>query len=84
MVQRYLGDLLNKVHARSTMEYDSIALDKAGKEAEWLRHFLEDIPMWSQPCHLSIFIAIVNQQLERRRIKYRTVSLGIFVEGIIP
>ena len=34
--------------ARSTMESEFIALDKAG-EAEWLRHFLEDIPMWPQP-----------------------------------
>ena len=31
--------------ARSTMESEFIALDKAGEEAEWLRHFLEDIPI---------------------------------------
>ena len=31
------------------MESEFIALDKAGEEAEWLRHFLEDIPMWPQP-----------------------------------
>ena len=36
--------------ARSTMKSKFIALDKAGEEAEWLRHFLEDIPI----------IAIVN------------------------
>ncbi|XP_073121997.1 secreted RxLR effector protein 161-like [Henckelia pumila] len=30
--------------ARSTMESEFIALDKAGEEAEWLRKFLEDIP----------------------------------------
>ena len=35
--------------ARSTMEYEFIALDKAGEEAEWLRHFLEDIQIWPQP-----------------------------------
>ena len=35
--------------ARSTMESKFIALDKVGEEAEWLRHFLEDIPMWPQP-----------------------------------
>ena len=34
---------------RSTMESEFIALDKAGEEAEWLRQFLEDIPMWSKP-----------------------------------
>ena len=32
--------------ARSTMELEFIALDKAGEEVEWLRHFLEDTPMW--------------------------------------
>ena len=35
-----------KVIARSTMESEFIALDKCGEEAEWLRHFLEDIPRW--------------------------------------
>ncbi|KAL6312007.1 hypothetical protein AAG906_017660 [Vitis piasezkii] len=37
------------VIARSTMESEFIALDKCGEEAEWLRHFLEDIPRWSNP-----------------------------------
>ncbi|PHT25799.1 hypothetical protein CQW23_34580 [Capsicum baccatum] len=35
--------------ARSTMESEFIALDKAGEEAEWLRNFLEDIPYWPKP-----------------------------------
>ncbi|RVW84500.1 Retrovirus-related Pol polyprotein from transposon TNT 1-94 [Vitis vinifera] len=35
--------------ARSTMESEFIAIDKAGEEAEWLRNFLEDIPNWSKP-----------------------------------
>ena len=34
--------------ARSTMESEFIALDKAGEKAKWIRHFLEDIPMWPQ------------------------------------
>ena len=37
------------VIARSTMEYEFIALDKCGEEAEWLRHFLEDILRWPKP-----------------------------------
>ena len=37
------------VIARSTMESEFIALDKCGEEAEWLRHFLEDIPRWPKP-----------------------------------
>ncbi|KAM2838666.1 hypothetical protein COP1_030352 [Malus domestica] len=35
-----------KCIARFTMEYEFIALDLAGEEAEWLKNFLEDIPMW--------------------------------------
>jgi hypothetical protein len=31
--------------ARSTMESEFIALDKAGEEVEWLLHFLEDMSM---------------------------------------
>ena len=37
------------VIARSTMESEFIALDKCGEEAEWLRHFLENIPKWEKP-----------------------------------
>lgn len=35
--------------ARSTMESEFIALDKAAEEAEWLRNFIEDIPLWPKP-----------------------------------
>ena len=35
------------VIARSTMEYEFIALDKCGEEFKWLCHFLEDISRWS-------------------------------------
>ncbi|KAL6982051.1 hypothetical protein U1Q18_052698 [Sarracenia purpurea var. burkii] len=35
--------------ARSTMESEFIALDKATEEAEWLRQFLEDVPRWPRP-----------------------------------
>ena len=35
--------------ARSTMESEFIALDKAGGEAEWFLHFLEDMLMWIKP-----------------------------------
>ena len=31
------------------MESEFIALDKVGEEAEWLRNFFEDIPMWPKP-----------------------------------
>ena len=33
----------------STMKSEFITLDKGGEEAEWLRHFIEDIPRWPKP-----------------------------------
>ena len=41
--------------ARSTMESEFITLDKAGEEAKWLRHFLEDMPM-DETCALYLYI----------------------------
>ena len=41
--------LKQTVISRSTMESEFIALNKYGEEAEWLRHFLEDIPRWPKP-----------------------------------
>ena len=35
--------------ARSTMKSEFITLDKVAEEAEWLRHFVEDIPRWLKP-----------------------------------
>ena len=37
------------VIARSTMNFEFIALDKCGEEAKWLCSFLEDIPRWPKP-----------------------------------
>ena len=31
------------------MELEFITLDKVGEEAEWLRHILEDMPIWMKP-----------------------------------
>ncbi|GJW62564.1 hypothetical protein Tco_0111899 [Tanacetum coccineum] len=33
----------------STMEAEFVALDKAAEEAEWLKSFLEGIPLWPKP-----------------------------------
>ncbi|GKA10429.1 hypothetical protein Tco_0689862, partial [Tanacetum coccineum] len=33
----------------STMEYEFVALTAAGKEAEWLKNLLLEIPLWSKP-----------------------------------
>ena len=49
---RYHGSHLKKHEfARSTMESEFIALDKAGEEAKWLHNFLEDIPCWPKPVY---------------------------------
>ena len=37
------------VISRSTMEYEFVALDKSGEEAEWLHYFIEDIMRWPKP-----------------------------------
>ncbi|GJT76306.1 ATP phosphoribosyltransferase 1, chloroplastic [Tanacetum coccineum] len=37
------------VNTRSTMEAEFVALDKAAEEVEWLRSFLEGIPLWPKP-----------------------------------
>ncbi|GKD48646.1 hypothetical protein Tco_1277622, partial [Tanacetum coccineum] len=39
----------------STMESEFVALAAAGKEAEWLKNLLLEIPLWSKPITL-IFI----------------------------
>ncbi|XP_047341240.1 homeobox-leucine zipper protein GLABRA 2-like [Impatiens glandulifera] len=36
------------VIVKSTMKSEFITLDKCGEKAEWLRLFLEDIPIWSK------------------------------------
>nr|GEV92398.1 zinc finger, CCHC-type [Tanacetum cinerariifolium] len=33
----------------STMKFEFVSLAVAGKEAEWLRNLIHDIPIWSQP-----------------------------------
>ncbi|GJY43905.1 zinc finger, CCHC-type containing protein [Tanacetum coccineum] len=33
----------------STMEYEFVALAAAGKEAEWLRNLIHEIPIWPKP-----------------------------------
>ena len=31
------------------MEFEFVALEKVGIEAEWLRNLLADIPLWDKP-----------------------------------
>ena len=80
--------------ARSTMESEFIALDKAGEEAEWLRNFLEDIPCWVKPvppvlihCDSQAAIArakngLYNGKSRHIRRRHNTVRL-LLVSGVI-
>ncbi|KAK4395846.1 Retrovirus-related Pol polyprotein from transposon TNT 1-94 [Sesamum angolense] len=47
--------------ARSTMESEFIALDKAGEEAEWLRNFLETFLVGQNQCPQLWYTVIVSQ-----------------------
>ncbi|KAL0423071.1 UNVERIFIED_CONTAM: Retrovirus-related Pol polyprotein from transposon TNT 1-94 [Sesamum radiatum] len=40
--------------ARSTMEYEFIALELTGQEAEWLRNLIGDIPLWGSTAPVSL------------------------------
>ena len=42
------------------MEFEFIALDKCGEEAEWLRRFLEDTSRW--PKHVPAICIHCNSQ----------------------
>ena len=57
----------HKCIARSTMESKFIALDLARKEAEWLKHFLEDIPVW--PKHVTAICIHCDNMAAQSRVK---------------
>ncbi|GJU51733.1 zinc finger, CCHC-type containing protein [Tanacetum coccineum] len=38
--------------SRSTLEFEFVALEVAGKEVEWLRNLILEIPLWSKPIAL--------------------------------
>ena len=75
------------------MESEFIALNKAGEEAEWLRQFLEDIPLWQKPVP-AICIHCDNQAVisraqnviyngKSRHIRRRHTVKQLFSNGII-
>ena len=72
------------VIARSTMEYEFIALDKCGEEAEWLRHFLEDIPRWPKPVPPICIHCDSQSAIGRAQNSMYNVSLDISVIDTIP
>ena len=66
------------------MEYEFIALDKCGEEAEWLRHFLEYIPWWPKLVPPICIHCDSQSVIGRAQNSCTMVSLGIFVVDIIP
>ena len=80
--------------AKSTMEYEFIALELAGNEAEWLRNFLASIPLGIKPtpslsmhydCQAAIAIAknkTFNGKNRHIRLRHNIVK-QLLKDGII-
>ena len=66
------------------MESEFIALDKAGEEAEWLRQFLEDIPIWPKPVPAICIHCESQFAIGRAQNDMYMISLVIYVVDIIP
>ena len=78
----------------STMESEFIALELAGREAEWLRHLLIDIPLWGKPtpsvalhCDSQAAIVVAKSSVyngKKRHIRLRHKVLKEFIaSGVI-
>ncbi|PHT31428.1 hypothetical protein CQW23_27765 [Capsicum baccatum] len=68
--------------ARSTMESEFIALDKAGEEAEWLQNFLEDIPYW--PNLVAPVCIHCDSQATIEEHSWSIFKQRAFVDGEVP
>jgi len=73
--------------ARSTMESEFIALDSVGEEAEWLRYFIEDIPLLPKLvtalCIIALNIAknkIFNGKSRHIRRRHATIRQFLSIE----
>ena len=64
------------------MTSEFIALDMAGEEVEWLRHFLEDVPSWSK--YVPAICIHCDRQLVIGRVTCIMISLDIYVVDTIP
>lgn len=76
------------------MEAEFVALDKAAEEAEWLKSFLEGIPLWPQPVtaigiHCDSMAALTRAQSQiyngkSRHIRRRHITIrDLLKNGII-
>ena len=80
--------------ARSTIESEFIALEKAGTEAEWIRNLMIDLPIWMRPapsvsihCDCQAAIAKAKNKIyngKSRHIRLRhSVMRWLINDGII-
>nr|GEU56410.1 zinc finger, CCHC-type [Tanacetum cinerariifolium] len=74
----------------STMEYEFIALTVAGKEVEWLRNLIHDIPIWSKPiasisirCDSAPTMAKAYSQIYNRKSRHLGVRHSMVRELIM-
>ncbi|GAA0147020.1 transmembrane signal receptor [Lithospermum erythrorhizon] len=60
--------------ARSTMEYEFIALELADQEADWLRNLLTDMPMWEK--HGTPVFLHCDSDAVTTRLRWARLRLG--------
>ncbi|GJW70894.1 zinc finger, CCHC-type containing protein [Tanacetum coccineum] len=73
----------------STMEFEFVALAAAGKEAEWLKNLLLEIPLWSKPvapisicCDSAATLAKAYSQMYNRKSRHLYVRHSMIRELI--
>nr|GEX22249.1 zinc finger, CCHC-type [Tanacetum cinerariifolium] len=74
----------------STMEYEFVALEAAGKEAKWLRNLILEIPLWSKPiapifilCDSATTLAKAYSQMYYGKSRHLGVSHSLIRELIM-
>ncbi|GKE33796.1 hypothetical protein Tco_1453118 [Tanacetum coccineum] len=74
----------------STMEYEFVALAAAGKESEWLRNLIHEIPIWPKPiapisirCYSAPTMAKAYSQIYNRKSRHLGVRHSMIRELII-
>ncbi|GJV78900.1 zinc finger, CCHC-type containing protein [Tanacetum coccineum] len=73
----------------STMKYEFVALAAAGKEAEWLKNLLLEIPLWSKPiapisirCNSAATLAKAYSQMYNKKSRHLGVRHSMIRELI--
>ncbi|KAI3518707.1 hypothetical protein L1887_07519 [Cichorium endivia] len=78
----------------STIEYEFVALSAAGKEAEWLKYLIYEIPLWKKPiapnsihCDSAATLAKVYNQIYNGKTRHlgvrHSMIRGLIINGVI-